>query len=192
VGFIQSSPICHVCIPLSICRCVITFPVPFPVPGLTIYLGNLEWLTSEGIIPSSDAPVIPTPVQTPAIPPTPELSNVSTPANTTNTTSTFPTPSDRGKKRARREVVGGLFYLSAVDVPVDIDRDQSVSNINEHSEPDTPIACTSAQMPYPGQSFMWFNDSPFAFTHEKAQELQEHAQEQPTEPPTTNKRQRRK
>ena len=192
MGFIQSSPICNVCIPLPICRYVATFPAPFPAPGFTICLGNSEWLTSEGIIPTSDAPVVPTPVQTPAIPPTPELSNASTPANTTNTTSTFPTPSDRGKKRARREVVSGLFCLSTVDVPVDIDHDQSVSNINEQSEPDTPIACTSAQMPYPGQSFMWFNDSPFAFTHEKAQELQEHAQEKPTEPPATNKRQRRK
>ncbi|KAF9647572.1 hypothetical protein BDM02DRAFT_3187905 [Thelephora ganbajun] len=130
---------------------------------------SVEWLTSEGIIPTPDAPVIPTPAQTPAIPPTPELSNASTPANTT---STVPTPSDRGRKRARREV--------------------SVSNANENSEPDTPIVGTSAQMPYPGQSFMWFNDSPFAFTHEKAQELQEHAQEQPAEPPTTSKRQRRK
>jgi hypothetical protein len=81
----------------------------------------------------------------------------------------------------------------SVDVIVDTDDDhQSVSNANENSEPDTPIAGTSTQMPYPGQSFMWFNDSPFAFTHEKAQELQEHAQEQPAEPPTTNKRQRRK
>jgi len=72
------------------------------------------------------------------------------------------------------------------------DHHQSVSNPNESGESDTPIPGTSAQMPYPGQSFMWFNDSPFAFTHEKAQELQEHALEQPAEPPTTSKRQRRK
>lgn len=69
-----------------------------------VFPENPEWLTSEGIVPTPDAPVIPTPVQTPAIPPTPELSNASTPANTT---STVPTPSDRGKKRASREVVSG-------------------------------------------------------------------------------------
>lgn len=79
---------------------------PLSILVLTIHPGNLEWLTSEGIIPTPDTPVVPTPVQTPAIPPTPELSNASTPANTT---STVPTPSDRGKKRARREVVSGLF-----------------------------------------------------------------------------------
>jgi hypothetical protein len=86
-----------------------------------------------------------------------------------------------------------MICLSVFYVIVDIDDDhQSVSNANDNSEPDTPIVGTSTQMPYPGQSFMWFNDSPFAFTHEKAQELQEHAQEQPAEPPTTSKRQRRK
>ena len=86
-----------------------------------------------------------------------------------------------------------MIYLSAFDAIVDVDCDhQSVSNARGSGEPDTPIAGTSAQMPYPGQSFMWFNDGPFAFTHEKAQELQEHAQEQPAEPPATGKRQRRK
>jgi hypothetical protein len=69
---------------------------------------------------------------------------------------------------------------------------QSVSNANESSEPDTPIPGTSVQMPYPGQSFMWFNDSPFAFNREKAQELREQAQVQPIEPPKTSKRQRTK
>jgi len=81
-------------------------PSPLVRPTPHGFLGNPEWLVSEGIIPTSDAPAIPTPVQTPAIPPTPELSNASTPANTT---STVPTPSDRGKKRARREVVSGGF-----------------------------------------------------------------------------------
>ena len=83
-----------------------------------------------------------------------------------------------------------MIYILANDAPVDIDDDHQ--NANDNGEPGTPIAGTSAQMPYPGQSFMWFNDSPFAFTHEKAQELQEHAQEKPVEPPTTSKRQRRK
>ena len=106
MGFIQPPAICHLCIPLSICRYVTTPLALFLAPGSTVYPDNLEWLTSEGIIPTPDTPVVPTPVQTPAIPPTPELSNASTPAHTT---STVPTPSDRGKKRTRREVVGGLF-----------------------------------------------------------------------------------
>jgi len=105
MGFIQPPSIRHLCIPLSICRYVTTPPALSLAPGPTIHLDNLEWLTSEGIIPTPDTPVIPTPARTPAIPPTPELSNASTPAHTT---STVPTPSDRGKKRTRREVVGGL------------------------------------------------------------------------------------
>jgi len=104
MGFIEPTLFCHFCIPLSIRRYVIPLFDPFIHPGLTISPHNPDWLTSEGIIPTPDAPVIPTPAQTPAIPPTPELSNASTPANTT---STVPTPSDRGKKRARREVVSG-------------------------------------------------------------------------------------
>jgi len=86
-----------------------------------------------------------------------------------------------------------MIYLSTSDAPADTDGDrQSVSNANESSELDIPLVGTSSRMPYPGQSFMWFNDSPFVFTHEKAQELREYAQEQPAEPPTTSKRQRRK
>jgi len=75
---------------------------------LIISLEHAEWLTSEGIVPTSDTPVLPTPAQTPAIPPTPELSNASTPANTS---SSVPTPSDRGKKRTRREVVSQRFVI---------------------------------------------------------------------------------
>ena len=78
------------------------------VLDLMVSLEYAEWLTSEGIVSTSDTPVLPTPAQTPAIPPTPELSNASTPANTG---SSVPTPSDRGKKRTRREVVSQRFVV---------------------------------------------------------------------------------